>query len=357
MQITCPNCTTAYDVQPGTLGEKGRSVRCLRCRTVWLATLAAARVPVPVAVAEPVRRIADAGPAGEPALADQGKASGEFEWSIDSPGIDGDTQDGQGERANAAQDAADAEFLALPDEIAAADAPSLVPAAEPHTLIHAAPQPENIEEVAARREQEAQRRRWWKLPWLKLPKWKLFKWKLFKRKASKGELPEEEPPKGALSKGKPPKGKPRLPRPGARTLAAVLVASLAALVIWRTEVVRAAPQTASLFEAVGLSVNLRGLVFANMRTTGEMHEGVSVLIIEGAVLNVTDRTIEVPRLRFAVRNRAGHEVYAWTSVTGRSILAPGETAAFRTRLASPPPDARDVIVRFFTRRDFLAGMH
>ena len=43
-------------------------------------------------------------------------------------------------------------------------------------------------------------------------------------------------------------------------------------------------------------------------------------------------------------------------MTGRSILAPGETAAFRTRLASPPADGRDVIVRFFNRRDLLAGM-
>jgi hypothetical protein len=42
-------------------------------------------------------------------------------------------------------------------------------------------------------------------------------------------------------------------------------------------------------------------------------------------------------------------------VTARSILAPGETAAFRTRLASPPAEGRDVIVRFFNRRDLLAG--
>jgi len=57
-----------------------------------------------------------------------------------------------------------------------------------------------------------------------------------------------------------------------------------------------------------------------------------------------------------MRNGAGHEIYAWTTVTGRSILAAGETAPFRTRLGSPPADGRDVIVRFFNRRDLLAGM-
>ena len=139
------------------------------------------------------------------------------------------------------------------------------------------------------------------------------------------------------------------------TIVALAIA-VAGLVIWRGDVVRAVPQTASLFDAIGLPVNLRGLVFDNVRTTGELHDGVPVLIIEGTIANVAGKTVEVPRLRFAMRNRAGHEVYAWTSVTGRSILAAGETAAFRTRLASPPADGRDVIVRFFNRRDFLAGM-
>jgi hypothetical protein len=103
-------------------------------------------------------------------------------------------------------------------------------------------------------------------------------------------------------------------------------------------------------------VNLRGLAFENVRTTGEVHEGVPVLIVEGTIANVVNKTVEVPRLRFAMRNAAGHEIYAWTSVTGRSILSPGETATFRSRLASPPPDGRDVIVRFLNRRDLVAGM-
>jgi hypothetical protein len=138
-------------------------------------------------------------------------------------------------------------------------------------------------------------------------------------------------------------------------LIGVLAAALIGLIGWRADVVRIAPQTASLFGAIGLPVNLRGLVFENVRTLGEVHEGVSVLIVEGTIVNVTSRTVEVPRLRFALRSRSGHEIYAWTTVTGRSLLAPGETAAFRTRLASPPADGRDVIVRFFNRRDLLAG--
>jgi predicted Zn finger-like uncharacterized protein len=38
MLIVCPSCATPYQVEAPLLGEQGRSVRCVRCRTVWLAT-------------------------------------------------------------------------------------------------------------------------------------------------------------------------------------------------------------------------------------------------------------------------------------------------------------------------------
>jgi hypothetical protein len=38
------------------------------------------------------------------------------------------------------------------------------------------------------------------------------------------------------------------------------------------------------------------------------------------------------------------------------VLGPFESLPFRTRLASPPADGRDIQVRFFTRRDAVAGL-
>jgi hypothetical protein len=66
---------------------------------------------------------------------------------------------------------------------------------------------------------------------------------------------------------------------------------------------------------------------------------------------VANRTVEVPRLRFALRNPAGVEVYAWTALPAKPVLAAGEALPFRSRLASPPGDTHDVVVRFFHRRD------
>lgn len=39
MLIVCPTCATSYDVEPASLGANGRQVRCVRCRSVWLAEL------------------------------------------------------------------------------------------------------------------------------------------------------------------------------------------------------------------------------------------------------------------------------------------------------------------------------
>ena len=46
----------------------------------------------------------------------------------------------------------------------------------------------------------------------------------------------------------------------------------------RSNVVRWLPQTASLFAAIGLPVNLRSLVFANVTSERETHDGVEVLL-------------------------------------------------------------------------------
>ena len=128
-------------------------------------------------------------------------------------------------------------------------------------------------------------------------------------------------------------------------------AAMAALAQWRAEVVRLAPQTAILYASLGLDVNVRGLSFRNVRSSSEMHDGMPVLVVEGDIVNVTKTAVDVPRMRFAVRNDSGLEVYAWTAQPAQPTIATGQALPFRTRLASPPGDTHDVFVRFFNRRD------
>jgi hypothetical protein len=71
-------------------------------------------------------------------------------------------------------------------------------------------------------------------------------------------------------------------------------------------------------------------------------------------VSTAKRTVEVPRLRFAALNASGTEIYSWTALPTRSLLGPGETLDFQSRLASPPPETREVQVRFFNRRDLAS---
>jgi predicted Zn finger-like uncharacterized protein len=330
MQIVCPNCTTAYDVQPAALGASGRSVRCVRCRQMWFASPYPEPAETKAVLAPPEPAMERGTPANNEPRQTEVDETTAFDWSF-NPEAEGSESQAPAAAASRApnatpvpdaggpgnsQDDIDAMFASADKEpVPETQAPPLVPAIEPETIPPAPieparAEPENIEAIAARRMKPAKKRRQFKM---------------------------------------------KLPRPGVPIAIAALAAILVGLIGWRFEVVRFAPQTASLFAAIGLPVNLRGLDWENVRTIGEVHEGVPVLIVEGAIRNVAGKTVEVPRLRFALRSSAGHEIYAWTTVTGRSILAPGETAAFRTRLASPPADGRDVVVRFFNRRDLLAG--
>jgi predicted Zn finger-like uncharacterized protein len=339
MLIVCPNCATSYQVEPNSLGQGGRSVRCARCRNVWFATtltlvpaLAAAddwdvmdtgpRVPLvdssPPAEAAPTELAAlpdgTAAAAENPALAEISETPASEPASTE--GIDvaalGAEMDAKRAEQEAAADAVLAEVAA--EEPAAPDSPSLVPAMQPAALVESQPAAasaagEDIETFAARRARgDALRRRRW------------------------------------LVSGLP---------------AAIfaLAAVNAAIVVWRTDVVRLLPQTASLYAAIGLPVNLRGLAFEDIRMSRAEQDGVGVLVVEGSIVNVSGRPVEVPRLRLAVRNGGKNEIYAWTAQPSRSILGPGETLPFRSRLASPPAEAREVMVRFFSRRDVVAGLN
>jgi len=106
---------------------------------------------------------------------------------------------------------------------------------------------------------------------------------------------------------------------------------------------------------VGLEVNLRGIVFKDVKITTETVEGKPVLVIEGAIVGEARKPVELPRLRFSVRDAQGAEIYAWNAVLEQPVLKPGERAWFKSRLASPAAEGRNIDIRFFSRRDIAGG--
>jgi len=321
MLIVCPNCATSYDVDVASLRPDGRRVRCVRCRTVWHAELphdeklmAAAEALAPgLAAAEAMAEAAAveaAFPAGPSTDQFDAAASGEAEPSAEStdPFVVPPPSDAAGSAeppAAVGEPAVEVESPPIAPGEAEDDHPPIDVEPEPQ----AAPDPEpleDIETIAARRYPDKRKRLRWPLSQLQ---------------------------SGILA----------------------LIVANAIVIGWRGDFVRAMPQTASFYAWLGMPVNVRGLDFENLDTATEQHEGVPILVIGGDIVNVTSKTVTVPHLRFAVRNAVRQEIYSWTAAPARALLPPGQGVAFHTRLASPPPDAHDVVVRFLNRNDFLTG--
>jgi len=288
MQIICPHCSTSYGINAASLGEAGRSVRCSRCKEVWLAR--------PEDVVEFVNT---------PAMAAVNQESAEqdaaAEW--DALAREEADQDSEAPHVNSPSIANDWQDAAEGRSVA--DWPSAAQN-DLHGASHA---------ISGR------------FGWLD---------RLTKPAANRRLFPREAP--FSLT-----------------TACAAMGAVVLAVLIWRAELVRLLPQTAAFYKLVGLDVNLRGLRFKDVKITSEMVEGKPVLVIEGSITGESSKPVELPRLRFSVRDAQGAEIYAWNTILEQSVLRPGERALFKSRLASPPPEGRNIDVRFFNRRDITGG--
>lgn len=142
----------------------------------------------------------------------------------------------------------------------------------------------------------------------------------------------------------PPKAKPDR-WPVVATLVAVIFGATS-LIAMRERIVRIAPPMASAYRALGLRVNLAGLELRDVHSRIVMDGARRVLVTEGEIVNVRREPNKVPPLTLAVRGPNGLDRYAWTAPTPKSRLEPGEKVAFRARLASPPEDGAEVLVRF-----------
>jgi predicted Zn finger-like uncharacterized protein len=115
---------------------------------------------------------------------------------------------------------------------------------------------------------------------------------------------------------------------------------------WRHEIAAWWPATTKVYAAVGEEINLRGLEFRNVAYERQTEEGLPVLAITGEVVNITEKRVALPRLRVGLRDENQNELYHWTFALDETVLPPNEAASFITRLSSPPPESRDIEIRF-----------
>ncbi len=287
MHIVCPHCSTSYAINVATLGAAGRTVRCSRCKEVWLARQEDA---VEQVAAEPALAQASQSPREEDVAAEW-EALAQEEAGQDAPMVDSPPIAGDWPAENASADTEDDWGAVAQDD--ALDA-----------------------EISRQ-----QHRSWFG--------------RLFRRKTASGP--------------------PRKPLVSLPIACAGMGALVVALTVWRADVVRLLPQTATFYKMVGLEVNLRGVLFKDVKITTETVEGKPVLVIEGVIVGETRKPVDLPRLRVSVRDAQGAEIYAWNSVLEQKVLKPGDRAWFKSRLASPPAEGRQIDIRFFNKRDLAGG--
>lgn len=119
-----------------------------------------------------------------------------------------------------------------------------------------------------------------------------------------------------------------------------------ALIGLREKIVRISPRAAAPYAAVGLPVNLDGLAFAGVRSRVEREGTRRALVVEGEIVNLRRDANLLPPLALSVRGADGQDKYAWTTRAPKPRLEGGERIAFRARLAAPPEDGAEVLVRF-----------
>jgi len=77
----------------------------------------------------------------------------------------------------------------------------------------------------------------------------------------------------------------------------------------------------------------------------------SALLVEGALVNVSNHAIDAPALRLAVRSADGAEIFVWTAHVAKTRLGAGEKSRFSSRLEAPPSAGVDVAVALQAKSD------
>lgn len=299
MKIKCPDCSTSYDIKAEALGPEGRSVKCARCGNRWF-------VSPKQEENEDLRIDPDE---AEWTQDEQEEAEAQAAFGASS---DNDPDDYGGTDADEEED----------DDAPPAPAPQKKtgkPAAkpsEPDAEDDGADRPIDIETRAKRPKIIVNPNKFKRNRIGAVFNW-IMRW--------------------------------NFRRIGGISIFLGAIGICGVVVLFRDTIVKQAPDLASLFETVGLEVNLRGLEFRDLRTFHELDSGKEVLVVEGSIRNIKEENTPVPAVRLSIRGSDLQEVYAWTVEPRTKVLKALDETRFRTILSDPPKGAADIQVRFIDR--------
>ncbi len=378
MLIQCPNCTTSYELPDGSVNASGRKVRCSACKTVWQVLLERALPEQAFPEAEAVLQSteiqswdsqlrstlpeqvegAGSGIAGSPgsSLPDNSVELAAANWETemesdpDAMIVASDTMEEPGtQRINLKIERTTDDDLTAPSESELDNSQDDIDA------LFDTPSAEEFgaaATTATEAETEAGE------PGAKigglagaLGLGAALTSKARQKTESLGKLGWRKSKSGQKNRKK-----PASRFPVAASLAALIFLGFGAGTLYREKVVAVVPQMAKLYKLVGLPVNLRGVVIQNVSSRIILEQGTPELIVEGEIVNISHKPAKLARLRFAIRSEQGREIYSWKATADKPAIDSGETLKFRRKLSTPPEEGQDVLVRFETRGDMVAGV-
>lgn len=118
--------------------------------------------------------------------------------------------------------------------------------------------------------------------------------------------------------------------------AAALVVILAGLVVFRGEVVKQWPQSASTYAGMGMPVNRFGLDFLETEAERFFDGTTPILEVRGAVQNISDRLQSAPLVRVVLLDDQGEKVAEAFAPISPSAIPADATALFSARIENPP---------------------
>jgi predicted Zn finger-like uncharacterized protein len=350
MLIVCPSCASRYSIDDDKIGASGRTVRCASCRTGFFVSLAEAQEPErPTTSQTATPAIPTVPPAATPAPVPEASTDDDIaaKWLAEME------QDGTPVAEITAETIAARDTYPEQTPPQDLDEGSLDSAFEAE--MHAAQQ--EAENAATGMDADARP----DLAAAPVTGWRKFlpAAVMARKRANAADQPVRTTKilqKTARSSARPASryrplsnsGKPssleRFKGPLGLGLTGAFL--LVGVVLARETIVRAVPASATLFSAVNLPVNLKGLEFADLRSTTLTEGEARFLVVEGGIRSVHATQVDVPLIEIRLSDADGRTLYTWTTEAPRKSLKAGEALHFRTRLATPPEAGRNVEVRF-----------
>jgi len=116
--------------------------------------------------------------------------------------------------------------------------------------------------------------------------------------------------------------------------------------VFRQDIVNGVPQTATIYKSLGVDVTLSGLNIEDPVTRSALVNGEPVLIVNGAVRNITAQAQQVPMVELSLHSKDGEPLVTWLVDVNSEQLGKDERVTFVSEYPNPPVDAVKLRYKF-----------